>query len=149
MHLVTGWAPNARVKEAKELYLEAWERRRDDPLRAHAPSRPIIASVRQVVLAEADRNAHQIAETARDRWYASLEHLSERFGHRTMFVPPGYDQARRMGAIVAGTTDTVRDALGEHIAETGIDYLLLQFAFGEQEMRTLELFAKDVMPALS
>ncbi len=152
MHLVTGWAPSAHIKQAKELYLEAWERHRDDPLRAHAPDRPIIGSVRQVVIAETDEEAHRIAEEARDRWYASLEHLSERFGHRTIFVPPGYDQARRMGAIIAGTTAVVRDALGEHIAETGIDYLLLQLAFGkqthEQEMRTLELFAKEVMPAL-
>jgi alkanesulfonate monooxygenase SsuD/methylene tetrahydromethanopterin reductase-like flavin-dependent oxidoreductase (luciferase family) len=58
-----------------------------------------------------------------------------------------------LGGIIAGTPDTVRSRLAEHIEETGVNYVLLQIAFGDQthedEMRTLKLFATEVMPSFA
>ena len=152
MHLMTGWAPSARIRQVADSNREVWEQHKDDPLRARSPAEPYIGSVRQVVIAETDAEAREIAAPARDRWYANLEHLSETFGHRTMFAPEDYDEAERMGSIIAGSPDTVRARLAEHIEETGIDYLLLQLAFGSQthedEMRTLGHSAPPAEPSL-
>jgi alkanesulfonate monooxygenase SsuD/methylene tetrahydromethanopterin reductase-like flavin-dependent oxidoreductase (luciferase family) len=153
MHLVTGWAPTARVKQAADDYREIWEQHKNDPLRAHSPAQPTIGSVRHVVIAETDTKAREIAAPARDCWYKNLEHLGNMFGHRTMFVPEDYETAARMGGVVAGSPETVRAQLAEHIELSGINYLILQLAFGDQthadEMRTLNLFANEVMPGLT
>jgi alkanesulfonate monooxygenase SsuD/methylene tetrahydromethanopterin reductase-like flavin-dependent oxidoreductase (luciferase family) len=153
MNLINGWAPSARIKQAVSEYREAWERHRGDPLRAGAPDEPIVGSTRQIVIAGSDAEARDIARSARNRWYKNLEHLSEIFGHRTIFVPAEFDVAERMGGIIAGTPDIVRSRLAEHIEETGVNYVLLQIAFGDQthedEMRTLKLFAAEVMPSFT
>jgi alkanesulfonate monooxygenase SsuD/methylene tetrahydromethanopterin reductase-like flavin-dependent oxidoreductase (luciferase family) len=152
MNLINGWAASSRIKQAVSDYRVAWEKYRADPLRTGAPKDPIIGSTRQVVIADSDAEAQKIAETARDRWYKNLEHLSETFGHRTIFVPAEFNAAERSGGIIAGSPDTVRKKLTEHIQETGVNYVLLQIAFGDQshqdEMRTLRLFATEVMPTI-
>jgi alkanesulfonate monooxygenase SsuD/methylene tetrahydromethanopterin reductase-like flavin-dependent oxidoreductase (luciferase family) len=150
MNLVAGWAPSPAIKKAFDLYLEAWDRHKDDPLRAHAPKTPVLGSVRHVVVADTDAEADRIAKPARDQWYASLQTLSLSFSHRTAFVPPEYEVAKRAGGLIAGSPATVRAQLAQHIEETGVNYFMAQLAFGnlthEQEMRSLELFAAEVMP---
>lgn len=55
--------------------------------------------------------------------------------------------AERMGGMIAGTRRR------EHIEQTGVNYVLLQIAFGDQthedEIRTLKLFATEIMPAFT
>jgi alkanesulfonate monooxygenase SsuD/methylene tetrahydromethanopterin reductase-like flavin-dependent oxidoreductase (luciferase family) len=57
-----------------------------------------------------------------------------------------------MGFAVAGTPAQVRDVLAAQVAETGINYFLCRAAFGDlsyaQTLRSVELFAREVMPAL-
>jgi hypothetical protein len=47
----------------------------------------------------------------------------------------------------------VRAALERHIAESDVNYVLLQLAFGNlthaQSLRTLDLFVREVQPALT
>jgi len=153
MNLVTGWAPSARIKEAINLYREAWEKHSGDPLRAGAPREPALASVRQIVIADTDATAEAIARPARDRWYANLQTLSVAFSHRTAFVPAEFEVAKRAGSIIAGAPQTAHREIERHIAESGINTLLVQVAFGNmphaQAMRSLELFAAEVMPKLA
>jgi alkanesulfonate monooxygenase SsuD/methylene tetrahydromethanopterin reductase-like flavin-dependent oxidoreductase (luciferase family) len=105
-----------------------------------------------VVVADTDAEAETLARPARDRWYASLQALSIAFSHRTAFVPPEYEVARRAGSIIAGAPATVERELAQHIAESGINMLIAQIAFGnmphEREMHSLRLFATEVMPKL-
>jgi hypothetical protein len=53
---------------------------------------------------------------------------------------------------VVGSPKTVLDILLESVRETTINYLLLVFSFGnlrpEHAMRSMDLFASDVMPGL-
>ena len=46
----------------------------------------------------------------------------------------------------------MRDALAAQIAETGVNYLVCRLAFGDmalaESLRSLELFARQVMPEL-
>jgi alkanesulfonate monooxygenase SsuD/methylene tetrahydromethanopterin reductase-like flavin-dependent oxidoreductase (luciferase family) len=150
--MVAGWGPSAHIRHAVEAYREAWERNSDAPRRAHVPAEPVLGSVRQVVIADTDSEAEAIARPARDRWHKSLDALSVRFGFRSAFLPPEYDTARRAESIIAGTAATVRDALARHIRESGVNYVMLQVAFGSlshaESLRTLEQFAAEVMPHL-
>jgi hypothetical protein len=53
----------------------------------------------------------------------------------------------------AGTAAEVRDALLAQAAETGVNYLVSRFAFGDltlmESLRSATLFAQEVMPALA
>jgi alkanesulfonate monooxygenase SsuD/methylene tetrahydromethanopterin reductase-like flavin-dependent oxidoreductase (luciferase family) len=149
----SGWAPSARIKQAADLYRAAWERSKDAPLRAQRPAEPIIGSVRMIVIADTDAEADALAQPAYERWYASLEHQAHSFGFTALFVPQAYEVARRrVGSVIAGSPHTVRSELTRHIAESGINYPLLQLAFGNlshaHALRTLQLFAAEVLPGL-
>ncbi|HZT51041.1 MAG TPA: LLM class flavin-dependent oxidoreductase, partial [Stellaceae bacterium] len=148
-----GWAATARVRQAADAYRAAWERAKDAPFRAGRPAKPIIGSVRMVVLADSDAEAEALAKPAYERWYASLETLPHSFGHATVFVQPDYELARRrIGAVIAGSPETVRAELLRHIAEAGLSYPLLQMTFGTltpaQQRRSLDLFVREVLPAI-
>lgn len=148
-----GWAPAARIKQSADLYRAAWERHKDAPLRAGRPAEATIGSVRMIVVAESDQEAESLAQPAYERWYQSLEHQAHSFGFTALFVSSSYEVARRrVGSVIAGTPDTVRAELARHIAEAGVNYPLLQLAFGNlghvQAMRSLKLFAAEVLPAL-
>jgi alkanesulfonate monooxygenase SsuD/methylene tetrahydromethanopterin reductase-like flavin-dependent oxidoreductase (luciferase family) len=151
--LNAGWAPSARVRQAGDAYREAWERSKDGPFRAGGPERPVIGSVRIVVVAETDAEGEALAKPAYERWYASLEKLAHSFGFAAMFVPPDYEVARRrIGSVIAGSPATVRSELLRHIEEARVNYPLLQLTFGTltqaQQLRSLQLFAGEVLPAI-
>ena len=149
----SGWAPSARIKQSTDLYRTAWERSKDAPLRAQRAAQPTLGSVRMVVIADTDAAAEALAQPAYERWHASLEHQAHSFGFTALFVPQAYEVARRrVGSVIAGTPDTVRSELMRHITESGINYPLLQLAFGNlshaQALRTLQLFAAEVLPQI-
>jgi hypothetical protein len=54
---------------------------------------------------------------------------------------------------IAGSPATVRDFVAAEIEETGINYFLSWFAFGgmavEESLRSVALFASEVMPAFA
>lgn len=148
-----GWAPAQRIKQSGDLYRDAWTRNQDSPLRAGRKSEPRIGSVRMIVIAESDAEAERLAQAAYERWYQSLEHQANSFGFSALFVPPAYEVARRrIGSVIAGTPDTVRGELVRHIEESGVNYPLLQIAFGNltqaQYTRSLNLFGSEVLPHL-
>ena len=149
----SGWAPSARIKQSADLYRVAWERNKDSALRAGRPVQPTIGSVRMIVIGETDAEAEAVAQPAYERWYASLEHQAHSFGFTALFVPQAYEVARRrIGSVIAGSPQTVRSELMRHITESGINYPLLQLAFGNlsqaHSLRTLQLFAAEVLPQM-
>ncbi len=66
--------------------------------------------------------------------------------------PPEIDAQIEAGTAVAGSAETVLNALKPQLAETGSNYLVCRFAFGDlslqESLRSLDLFSKHVMPAL-
>jgi alkanesulfonate monooxygenase SsuD/methylene tetrahydromethanopterin reductase-like flavin-dependent oxidoreductase (luciferase family) len=150
MAMVAGWSPNAVIRRSVDAYRESWERMKDSPHRAHAAAQPTVGSVRHIVIADTDAEAETLARAAYTRWADNLEHQAEAHGFRHTFLAVGYETARRASCVIAGTPKSVRDELHRHVAESGVNYVLLQLAFGslthEQEVRTLELFAAEVMP---
>ncbi|HVA14054.1 MAG TPA: LLM class flavin-dependent oxidoreductase [Stellaceae bacterium] len=148
-----GWAPAARIKQAVGLYREAWERNQDAPLRQGRPAEPALGLVRMVVIADSDAEAEALAQPAYERWYQSLEHQAHSFGFTALFLTGSYEIARRrVGCVIAGSPNTVRAELARDIAAAGVNYPLLQLAFGNlshaQSLKTLELFTKEILPAI-
>lgn len=155
MHFTT-LGGNARVKELVAGYKRLWEETRSDPRRVGGPDKtPLIGVGRHIFIAETDGEAERLARPAYVHWYASVSKLWRDHGAQpvTGMLIPSYDEAVRVGAVVAGTPAMVRATLAQQIAGIGFNYLLGQFAWGclghEQEMRSFRLFVSEVMPALA
>ena len=148
-----GWAPAARIKQATDAYREAWTRNKDAPLRQGRPADPTLGLVRMLVVADSDAEAEKLAEGAYLRWYQSLESQAHSFGFTALFLSGSYEVARRrVGCVIAGSPETVKTELLRDIAAAGVNYPLLQIAFGNlsqvQSARTLDLFAREILPAI-
>src|SRR5690606_1196836 len=63
-----------------------------------------------------------------------------------------FDTALSWGGIIVGSPETVRSQVQAFVQDTGINYFVGTFAFGslatEDVLRSLGLFAREVMPAL-
>jgi alkanesulfonate monooxygenase SsuD/methylene tetrahydromethanopterin reductase-like flavin-dependent oxidoreductase (luciferase family) len=115
---------------------------------------PLMGMTRHVVIADTDEEATEIARRGYQRWYASFILLWDQHGTKPFRAayPNNFDDAARMGFAVAGTPETVRDVLAGQIAESGVNYFLCRFAFGDltlaETQRSVELFSNSVMPGL-
>jgi alkanesulfonate monooxygenase SsuD/methylene tetrahydromethanopterin reductase-like flavin-dependent oxidoreductase (luciferase family) len=123
------------------------------PHRAAAPDL-LAGIVRFIVVAETDEAALAIAEAAYPRWYANFNALYRRFGRGPMQGerPTTFAGQIAEGVGIAGSPATVLRALEAQIRESGSNYLVGQFAFGDMPhtdaRRSIELFAREVMPQL-
>jgi alkanesulfonate monooxygenase SsuD/methylene tetrahydromethanopterin reductase-like flavin-dependent oxidoreductase (luciferase family) len=74
--------------------------------------------------------------------------MPERYADRTNF-----DEELAQGRIVVGSPGTVRERVADYLARSGANYVLGVFAFGslteEQVLSSLDLFAREVAPALA
>jgi alkanesulfonate monooxygenase SsuD/methylene tetrahydromethanopterin reductase-like flavin-dependent oxidoreductase (luciferase family) len=115
---------------------------------------PKMGLVRFIVVADSDAEAMRIARRAYLRWRASFTYLSELNG--TMPNSPlraeSFDVLIGQGQAIAGSPETVRAFLAAQLADTGANYVVGQFCFGDltlEEMQSsVALFAAHVMPAL-
>lgn len=122
--------------------------------RAPAAAVPMRGAVRALFIAESDAEAERLARPAYEQWFDSLAWLWRDTGS---FPPIALSQdfaaARQAGSLVVGAPDTVRQLLVAQAQNCGYNYLVLQLAFGSlthaQEMRSLDLFRTQVMPALA
>lgn len=142
--------PLARVREMTDRYRSEWA------AAGHAPAAmPLVGTTRHVVIADSEREAVDIARRAYARWHASFMFLWRKHGTQPMFAafPEDFDAVRKAGLVAAGTPAQVEALLASEIAQTGVNYLLMRFAFGdlrlEESMRSVDLFEKHVMPALA
>ena len=104
-------------------------------------------------IAETDAEAERIARPAYKEWFDALAWLwVQRGDYPPISLSANYDQSRAMGTLVVGSPERVRNELIAQAEIAGFDYLVLQLAFGSlghaNEMKSLELFAREVKPAL-
>jgi alkanesulfonate monooxygenase SsuD/methylene tetrahydromethanopterin reductase-like flavin-dependent oxidoreductase (luciferase family) len=115
---------------------------------------PKMGMIRFIFVADSDEAALKIARRAYLRWRHSFTYLHEMHG-----TPPAsplnvesFDQLIGQGQAIAGSPKTVRAFLAAQLADSGANYLVGQMAFGDltlaEMLRSVELFARDVMPAL-
>ena len=115
---------------------------------------PLIGLSRHIVVGDTDREAQSAAKRAYALWYDALIHLwrAHGVGLPRQMIPAEFEGALAGGYIVAGSPATVRDRLKRDNEIAGINYCLCRLAFGdlsfEESSRSVELFSRDVMPAL-
>ena len=123
------------------------------PHRASAPHL-LGGIVRFIVVADTDEAALAIADAAYPRWHESFHALSRKFGFGLVHGerPPTFAGQIAAGTGIAGSPATVLQALESQVRETGANYVVGQFCFGNmlnsEATRSIELFAREVMPHL-
>jgi alkanesulfonate monooxygenase SsuD/methylene tetrahydromethanopterin reductase-like flavin-dependent oxidoreductase (luciferase family) len=117
---------------------------------------PLVGVTRHVVVAATDEEAMRIGRRAYARWQNSFYWLWERHKadpHVRHIYPESFDDLVKLGNGIAGSPDTVRKYVAAEAEATGINYFVSWFAFGdmteEESLRSLDLFAREVMPAFS
>ena len=143
------------IRRTSDNYRAEWDASRDDPLRpAGAPEQPFIGAWRMLYVNEDERKAEAVARRAYDNWFAKLHKLWVENNVAAPHLGPisRFETAEEIGMIVHGGASRVTDALARQVETTGVNYLALQPAFGDighdEEMRSLERFAENVMPQL-
>jgi alkanesulfonate monooxygenase SsuD/methylene tetrahydromethanopterin reductase-like flavin-dependent oxidoreductase (luciferase family) len=117
---------------------------------------PLMGIARHVVVAETDAQALAIARRAYPRWRTSFRWLFQRHGAEPRIdalYPETFDGLMALDNGIAGSPATVRDFVRAEIAATGANYMLSWFAFGDmtltESLKSIELFAREVMPAFT
>ena len=109
---------------------------------------------RFVVVADTDAAAMAIARPAYARWYENFHYLYHKQGRSPVQGerPTDFDGAIAADLGIAGSPQTVRDFLAAEIRQTGVNYFMGQFVFGDMPqdaaLRSIELFAAEVRPQL-
>jgi alkanesulfonate monooxygenase SsuD/methylene tetrahydromethanopterin reductase-like flavin-dependent oxidoreductase (luciferase family) len=141
--------PSARAGQIVARYREEWSAAGRD-----AAAMPLVGMNRHIVIADTSEQATEIARRAYQMWHKNFFRLWERHGTRPSYAlyPATFDELEAMGLGVAGSPDKVRDVLAAQVAEAGVNYLVCRLAFGDlslaESLRSLELYAQAVMPAL-
>jgi alkanesulfonate monooxygenase SsuD/methylene tetrahydromethanopterin reductase-like flavin-dependent oxidoreductase (luciferase family) len=131
-----------------DRYKQEWDR-----LGRAAADLPVMGLNRHVVVADTDAEAMRIAKAAFAKWRNSFSWLWDRKGIAFPFpYPETFEAQVAAGFGVAGSPRTVRDVLARHVEEAGANAVIGHMVFGsiayEDALRSLELFATEVMPAM-
>src|SRR2546427_396936 len=144
---VVGLDTVAELKPCFERFRAVWrETRGEAPL-------PRIGLGRFIVVGKNAGDARAAARRAYKRWYESFTFLSSLLGvsHRHS-RPPEFEAIAEDGRAFAGDPEGVAGYVRAQLEETGANYFVGQFAFGnlslEETLRSIGLFADEVMPML-
>lgn len=115
---------------------------------------PKLGLSRFIVVAEDARDALAAARRAYPIWHRHFYYLfSLRGGKPAHPRPPEFDEMMQLRQAIAGNPETVRDFLQSQLAESGANYLVGQFAFGDlslaESLRSVRFFRDHVMAPLS
>jgi len=117
---------------------------------------PCIGVTRHIVVAETEKEARNIAARAYRPWRRNMEVLWEQRG--VPFPLQGeladeFEILQHHGVGFAGTPAQARDYVAAQAEGSGINYFVCDMAFGDitfdEAKRSVELFAKEVMPAFA
>jgi alkanesulfonate monooxygenase SsuD/methylene tetrahydromethanopterin reductase-like flavin-dependent oxidoreductase (luciferase family) len=141
--------PSPQVRTLTDAYKAEWAALG----RAEADLPPLGIS-RQIVLAETNEKAAEIAGRAFAPFQENLSYLWTKFN---VPIPPGVGsgtfESAPSGHRYAGDPAGAKAWVAEHAETAGINYFSLEFAFGDmtfaETLRSAELFATEVMPAFT
>jgi alkanesulfonate monooxygenase SsuD/methylene tetrahydromethanopterin reductase-like flavin-dependent oxidoreductase (luciferase family) len=150
------------TREQVEQYWQIWQAGRDRHDPRFLGDDPIIASTRHIVVADSDAEALSLARRA-FRAYAEHFHATEvrvggglpSFGALPRPGGTNADEMIEAGHVLAGSPSTVRDRLRRFVDDVGPkhNYLVAAYQWGdlttEEAVRSLDLFACEVKPALA
>ena len=146
--------PAAGVRQQVDVYWQTWEAHRQAPdrLNGHVAA-PKVGIVRQVFVADTDAEALAATRAAHGDWYRSITKLwHDHDDHSPIASSPGrrppstrpFSSARRRACA---------SRWQQLLEVSGCNYVICAFAWGtfphEQTLRSLRLFAEEVMPAFA
>jgi alkanesulfonate monooxygenase SsuD/methylene tetrahydromethanopterin reductase-like flavin-dependent oxidoreductase (luciferase family) len=141
--------PDAGVKAITDAHRAAWQADGNT-----AADIPLLGVFRHVVVAETDVKAQDAARSAYRLWRHHMAFLWEWAGIPfpiAAVYPTEFDALVGMHMGVAGSPETVRRYVADTVEKTGINYFVGDMIFGslpyEVAARSVDLFAKEVMPA--
>jgi alkanesulfonate monooxygenase SsuD/methylene tetrahydromethanopterin reductase-like flavin-dependent oxidoreductase (luciferase family) len=145
----------ARTADSKVLfnqYRETWEKHKGDLNRHNGHvAEPFLAKTQHIVIAESYVEAERTGLQAYETWKGHMHHLTRRYDRPEVLKLEPYSDESPLRLIV-GPPHTVLERVQEVIDATGMNYLLCIFSFGslppQAAQRSLEMFAKEVMPRL-
>jgi alkanesulfonate monooxygenase SsuD/methylene tetrahydromethanopterin reductase-like flavin-dependent oxidoreductase (luciferase family) len=135
------------VASYRKTWFETWRETQG------AAALPKIGLGRFIVVADTDAQAMRLASRAYKPWYDSFTFLPRLHKRdQTHPRPSEFEPLMARGQGIAGSPATVRHHLQSQIEETGCNYVVGQFTFGdmtrEEGLRSIGLFVDEVMPAL-
>ncbi|MGD0701119.1 MAG: LLM class flavin-dependent oxidoreductase [Trebonia sp.] len=142
--------PSVRVRPLTDAYKAEWAALGRDPA-----SRPPLGISRQIVIADTNERAMEIANRAFAPFRHSISCLWHEFG---VPMPPvlshdTYEEIAATGHVYAGDPAGARAWAAKHTETAGVDYVSLEFCFGDmtaaEALRSAELFATEVIPAFT
>ncbi|MCC6474620.1 MAG: LLM class flavin-dependent oxidoreductase [Burkholderiales bacterium] len=149
VHMVTN-VDGRQSRAITDLYREEWAKAGNA-----ASDIPHLGAARHVVIADTDAEAIATGRRAYARWYESYMNLWVKFGARPRNTAyhGEFDELLASRVVIAGSPQTARRAIAEEIEAAGLNYFVCRFAFGDlslaESMRSVELFAREVKPALA
>jgi alkanesulfonate monooxygenase SsuD/methylene tetrahydromethanopterin reductase-like flavin-dependent oxidoreductase (luciferase family) len=154
MHGVT-LGSDEKVAGMLAAFRREWAATSPEPGRHASPlERPHCGVMRAMFIADTDAEAERIARPAYKRWFDALAWLwVERGSYPPISISADYDASKKAGTLVVGGPATVGRILLAQAERIRQNYLVLLLAFGSlthaQEMHSLELFAREIMPKLA
>jgi alkanesulfonate monooxygenase SsuD/methylene tetrahydromethanopterin reductase-like flavin-dependent oxidoreductase (luciferase family) len=154
LNTITHYPPMATMRELFDLYKHIWQEHHTNPKRLNAHvAAPKYGIVRHVYVAETDVQALQEAKAAFANFIDNFNYLRLVNGDtsgRAAYLAD-FDARLAEGLHIVGSPETVKAQVQEHLRITGSNYFVGSFFFGtltrEQTLRSLRLFAEEVMPA--
>jgi alkanesulfonate monooxygenase SsuD/methylene tetrahydromethanopterin reductase-like flavin-dependent oxidoreductase (luciferase family) len=143
----------AHVQGMLERYRAEYEAHRDDPNRLNGHvAEPNYGFSTHVYVAETDEQARREARPAHAAWFENFTRRYVEIGEAERFAGRGdFDRLLQDEMMLIGSPATVRSQLSRQLEVSSANYFLGVFAFGslplEKVQRSLELFAREVMPA--
>jgi alkanesulfonate monooxygenase SsuD/methylene tetrahydromethanopterin reductase-like flavin-dependent oxidoreductase (luciferase family) len=152
---LSGWPSPQRVAELIQLYWQEFAAHQNDPGRLNAHVEKPFAGVNlHIHVADSDELARDQARPAHAVFHENFTRRYFEIGVVDKYPPTvDFDALVDSGKVACGSPDTVRAQIGRILEQTGANYLIGSFMWGsqtfEQSRRSLELFAKEVMPAFA
>jgi len=146
--------PAARVRQYVDSYWQTWAEHLQDlgRLNGHVAA-PKVGIVRQLVVADTDDEALAAMRAAHGNWYRSITKLWHDHDDHTVDGLFAWETAIQHETILFGSPARVREQMARLLEVSGCNYVICAFAFGtlshEQALRSLGLFAAEVMPAFT
>jgi alkanesulfonate monooxygenase SsuD/methylene tetrahydromethanopterin reductase-like flavin-dependent oxidoreductase (luciferase family) len=146
--------PAAFARQPFADYWHTWEAHRDDPTRhnAHVQA-PKVGLARQIVVSDTDDEAASLAQAAHADWYRSITKLWHDHGDHHPDPLFSWETSTQHETILFGSPSRVREQVTRLVETSDCNYVACAFAWGtltyEQSLRSLRLFADEVMPAFS
>jgi alkanesulfonate monooxygenase SsuD/methylene tetrahydromethanopterin reductase-like flavin-dependent oxidoreductase (luciferase family) len=132
------------ARKVVSSYKDAWNA-------AHAGSAkkmPKVGVTRLLYVGETDQRAQERGDFGSRKFHESLVYLWRKFN----VTGPSIEEVTRAAAatLITGTPATVRARIERELEETGANYFVTRFAYGnlthDESVRSLELFTNEVMP---